>query len=538
MRPIVDKNGRLLRVYHGSKAAPTVFSSEFISTWNAFGKGFYFTEDKNRAKGYAKDGLYECYLNIINPFVTNNRDSLDLLYGKINKTRQSISKYSDKKGVGGSEFWQICNYIDDIGGDVSKIIRDLGFDGIIHDSYGTKELVVYDSNQIKLTTNKQPTGDADIRFALDSSEDGNAQPRGNYSVGQRARFVANNTGMRVYTKAEAAEVINSIIEERLVFEDIGMYGELRGKDRQAVIDYLFRKLNTVKEGYRGGVALRIADYMIEHTVLTDMYSESSGEVSEAMHTLSVLRRYMHKIDLRHIHGEIQYRFDKKNSINLVWGAKEGGIAPDTLPQLLAEEGIFLDAINEADCFLQMVDMYEDARAAVNNATEQVMLSTYGDARTIKNLRQQIARDVLNAYEQKGRKSKYAKLVEKYTKQIAELKQRLREANANNRLINSIVDQAQKMRDLKLGTFQNATQYDTEIFRSSIEKLGKIKFRGNFNIAGTRKIMADLRTWYTKDNPLLADSYEQGIADMLDEVANGKTNNYTKRELQSIRNIMA
>ena len=222
----------------------------------------------------------------------------------------------------------------------------------------------------------------------------------------------------------------------------------------------------------------------------------------------------------------------------MWGAKEGGIAPDTLPQLLADEGIFIDAVNEADCFLQMVEMYEDARAAVNNATESVMLSTYGDARTIKDLRQQIARDVLNAYEQKGRKSKYAKLVEKYTKQIAELKQRLREANANNRLINSIVDQAQKMRDLKLGTFQNATQYDTEIFRSSIEKLGKIKFRGNFNIAGTRKIMADLRTWYTKDNPLLADSYEQGIADMLDEVANGKTNNYTKRELQSIRNIMA
>lgn len=382
------------------------------------------------------------------------------------------------------------------------------------------------------------TSERGVRFALDSSEDGNAQTRGNYSVGQRARFAANNTGMRVYTKAEAAEVINSIIEERLVFEEIGMQGELRGKDRQAVIDYLFQKLNTVKEGYRGGVALKIADFMIEHTVLTDMYADSNGEVSEAMRRLSVLRRYMHKIDLRHIQGEIQYRFDKKNSINLVWGAKEGGIAPDTLPQLLAEEGIFLDAINEADCFLQMVDMYEDARATVNNATEQVMLSTYGDAQTIKNLRQQIARDVLNAYEQKGRKSKYAKLVEKYTNQIAELKQRLRESSANNRLINSIVDQAQKMRDLKLGTFQNATQYDTEIFRSSIEKLGKIKFRGNFNIAGTRKIMADLRTWYTKENPLLAETYEQGIADMLDEVANGKTNNYTKRELQSIRNIMA
>ena len=492
---VIDAKGRLLKVYHGTRNPSfTIFKQSGENS--ALGAGIYFAESREYAREYSFGSEpYQVYLNIVNPYI--------------------------------AEF---------PGGITQSELIKKGYDGVYNPS--NKLWVAFKPEQIKNVSNKKPTNNTDIRFALDGFEDGNAQPRGNYSVGQRARFAANNTGMRVYTKAEAAEVINSIIEERLVFEDIGMYGELRGKDRQAVIDYLFQKLNTVKEGYRGGVALRIADYMIEHTVLTDMYAESNGEVSEAMRKLSVLRRYMHRIDLRHIQDEIQYRFDKKNSINLVWGAKEGGIAPDTLPQLLAEEGIFLDAINEADCFLQMVDMYEDARAAVNNATGQVMLSTYGDARTIKNLRQQIARDVLNAYEQKGRKSKYAKLVEKYTKQIAELKQRLREANANNRLINSIVDQAQKMRDLKLGTFQNATQYDTEIFRSSIEKLGKIKFRGNFNIAGTRKIMADLRTWYTKDNPLLANTYEQGIADMLDEVANGKTNNYTKSELQSIRNIMA
>lgn len=115
------------------------------------------------------------------------------------------------------------------------------------------------------------TSERGLRFALDSSDDGSVQTRSNYSVVQRARFVANNTGMRVYSKAEAADVINSIIEERLVFDEIGMYGELRGKDRQEAIDYLFRKLNTVKEGYRGGVALRIADFLIEHTVLTDIY---------------------------------------------------------------------------------------------------------------------------------------------------------------------------------------------------------------------------------------------------------------------------
>ena len=380
-------------------------------------------------------------------------------------------------------------------------------------------------------------GEHGVRYAIDSSNNGTDSKR-TFSVGQRAQFAANNTGMRVYTKAEAADVINSIIEERLVFDQIGMYGELRGKDKQAAINYLFEKLNSVKEGYRSGIALRIADYMIEHTVLVDMYADTS-DTAEAMHRLSVLRGFMHKMDLRYIQDEIRYRFDKKNTINLVWAAPKGerGISPDTLPQLLADEGIFINANTDADCFFAMLEMYDSAREEVNNTAEKVMLTTYGDAETIKNLRQKIARDILNAYTQKGKETKFARLVEKYTKQIADLKEKLRDANANNRLINEIVDRAQKLRDLKLGTFLNSTQYNTDIFKSSIEALGKIKYRGNFNIGGTRKIMADLRTWYTKDNPVLANSYEDGIANMLDSVANGK-GGYTKEELRTINNLMA
>ena len=380
----------------------------------------------------------------------------------------------------------------------------------------------------------KPSG---FRYALDSSNDGTGSKR-TFSAGQRAQFAANNTGMRVYTKGEAADVINSIIEERLVFDQIGMYGELRGKDKQAAINYLFEKLNSVKEGYRSGVALRIADYMIEHTVLVDMYADTT-DTAEAMHRLSVLRGFMHKMDLRYIQGEIQHRFDKKNTVNLIWAAPKGerGISPDTLPQLLADEGIFIDANSDADCFFAMLDMYASAREEVNNTAEKVMLTTYGDAKTIKELRQKIARDILKAYAEKGKQSKFARLVEKYTKQIAKLKEELRDANANNRLINEIVDKAQKMRDLKLGTFLNSTQYNNDIFKSSIEALGKIKYRGNFNIGGTRKIMADLRTWYTKDNPVLANSYEEGIADMLDTVAKG-TGGYSKDELRTISNLMA
>ena len=163
----VDEEGGLLRVYHGSKASPTLFSSDFISAgWLAFGKGFYFTEDKTRAQGYGKSSLYECYLNIKNPFISNDRAHLDLLYEKMNTTRDSILKYSKEKGVGGGELFKINYYLDDRGDDVSKYIRDLGFDGVIVDADGTKELIVYESNQIKLTTNHNPTKSEDIRFSL------------------------------------------------------------------------------------------------------------------------------------------------------------------------------------------------------------------------------------------------------------------------------------------------------------------------------------------------------------------------------------
>lgn len=419
------------------------------------------------------------------------------------------------------------------GYDYDGLILDEGGDGGYGEAVSLRgeSYVIFKPEQAKLTTNTKPTNNSDFRFALDDTD---SDVRGNYTVGQRARFAANNTGMRVYSRAEAADVINSIIEERLVLEEYGMYGELKGKDREAAIDYLFTKLNTTKEGYRAGVALKIADFMIEHTVLTDMYAEES--VGDAMQILSILRSYMHRIDLAQIRADVQHRFDKKNTIELVWGQK-GGIAPDTLGQLLAEEGIHLDAINGADMFFQMYDMYVEARDTVNAAAKKVMLSSFGSQADIESLRQAIARDVLIAYDSRGKKSKFAKLVEKYTAEIARLKQRVRDLQAENRLLNSIVDKAQKMKDLKLGTFLNSTQFKSDVFKQSIEKLARIKNRGNFNIAGTRKIIAELRTWYTKENPLLADNYEQGIADMLDTIAAG-TKNYTTDELKMINNVMA
>lgn len=528
----VDSKGRLLKVYHGTPNGNfTVFRTDY--------GGAYFTTSETYAKRYARAHtspdarILECYLNIKKPFDTRQAAERKIF------EEEFYGQWGNGAPLGESGLpdWtdgdDLIEFIADKGYDYDGLILDEGGDGGYGEAVSLRgeSYVIFKPEQAKLTTNTKPTNDSDFRFALDDTD---SDVRGNYTVGQRARFAANNTGMRVYSRAEAADVINSIIEERLVLEEYGMYGELKGKDREAAIDYLFTKLNTAKEGYRAGVALKIADFMIEHTVLTDMYAEES--VGDAMQILSILRSYMHRIDLAQIRADVQHRFDKKNTIELVWGQK-GGIAPDTLGQLLAEEGIHLDAINGADMFFQMYDMYVEARDTVNAAAKKVMLSSFGSQADIESLRQAIARDVLIAYDSRGKKSKFAKLVEKYTAEIARLKQRVRDLQAENRLLNSIVDKAQKMKDLKLGTFLNSTQFKSDVFKQSIEKLARIKNRGNFNIAGTRKIIAELRTWYTKDNPLLADNYEQGIADMLDTIAAG-TKNYTTDELKMINNVMA
>lgn len=529
---VVDEQGRLLKVYHGTPNGNfTVFRTDY--------GGAYFTTSETYAKRYARAHtspdarILECYLNIKKPFDTRQAAERKIF------EEEFYGQWGNGAPLGESGLpdWtdgdDLIEFIADKGYDYDGLILDEGGDGGYGEAVSLRgeSYVIFKPEQAKLTTNTKPTNNSDFRFALDDTD---SDVRGNYTVGQRARFAANNTGMRVYSRAEAADVINSIIEERLVLEEYGMYGELKGKDREAAIDYLFTKLNTTKEGYRAGVALKIADFMIEHTVLTDMYAEES--IGDAMQILSILRSYMHRIDLAQIRADVQHRFDKKNTIELVWGQK-GGIAPDTLGQLLAEEGIHLDAINGADMFFQMYDMYVEARDMVNAAAKKVMLSSFGSQADIESLRQAIARDVLIAYDSRGKKSKFAKLVEKYTAEIARLKQRVRDLQAEDRLLNSIVDKAQKMKDLKLGTFLNSTQFKSDVFKQSIEKLARIKNRGNFNIAGTRKIIAELRTWYTKDNPLLADSYEQGIADMLDTIAAG-TKNYTTDELKMINNVMA
>lgn len=387
-----------------------------------------------------------------------------------------------------------------------------------------------------------PETDADPN--INPTESDNSGAIGGLTRGQRAKFAANNTRLKVYSKIDATEIINSIIDERLVFGD--KYGSLSGKSRAQVIDTLFTKLNNTAEGYRLGVALDIADYVIDNAVLTDMY-DSYDDTSYSMEVLSAIRKYMHRVDLSGIKGEIQYKFDKKNSISLVWGAKQGGLAPDVIAQELEGYGIRIEAINEADQFLEMLEIYEKAKSDVSKKADKVKLTAYGSKEQIGKLRQQIARDILNAYDEKGTQSKYGKLVEKYTNQIASLTKQVKQARRINSITNSLIDSAQYLRDIAAKrNYVGAEVFTAPELTSWLKNLGKLKYRSDLRKAGARKILLDYGKFYNTNNPLLYDAdpnltyIDNNVLDALNFIRENEnsTKPLSLEELQAAQVIMA
>lgn len=215
---VVDKEGRLLVVYHGSPAVFNEFSYRFMNaTGNAHGRGFYFSEDVNLADKFMEEGgqLLRGYLDIKKPasettitirkaelvklvkatceaqarelmveesydnmrdalldtWVSNYVDtysaySMDAVYKQV---AESILNYCDNDVDVFAEITNVCGTKRTL----SLIKKVIGYDGVIYDKGdGTHEFVAFESNQFKNVTNVNPTENADIRYSKDTFKEG------------------------------------------------------------------------------------------------------------------------------------------------------------------------------------------------------------------------------------------------------------------------------------------------------------------------------------------------------------------------------
>lgn len=208
---VVDDNGDLKVVYHGSPASFNEFSLKYLGTNGTNeGYGFYFTDSKRIAEGYSKgrEGqqngesgkLFEVYLDIKKPLsdtkVTMSRNQFKKLLIELNNRVDADGERLDILSNYGDVEWEglnkVLNYAMEIEydgsdsdvnmvhslingcGDMKAVFEELrkvtGYDGIIVNeaTWGGDQTIyiAFHPEQIKNVDNMNPTSDPDIRRSL------------------------------------------------------------------------------------------------------------------------------------------------------------------------------------------------------------------------------------------------------------------------------------------------------------------------------------------------------------------------------------
>ena len=361
---------------------------------------------------------------------------------------------------------------------------------------------------------------ADEKSVLRSVQDGRKTKNEDSTKAEltdrQTEYLARYTKKKVFTKQEAETIINNILDGYMNYEE--EVGSMHGKTREEVVKMLWRALNSADAGKRTGVARKIADYIMQHTVMENIYSDSIVQ----MHTdtIEVLKPYLHKLDLDGIKGDIKYHYGD-NSPYALWGKRKGesGIGVDVAAMELNEQGFYIEEINPVDIFLRIDDAYRKAVEGVKTKTKKFATEII-EEKEQKALRDDMVKAILRAFDSHGSPSALTEMIREYDKKVQGWKDRYYEERDRNNLTARVLYKVQKLKDFEKGTFANAAEFKRDIFKNTIGRLGRIKYRGNLNKSGTRKILAGLLEWYdNKNNPMLeGDAYNEDIVQMLMQLA--------------------
>lgn len=214
--------------------------------------------------------------------------------------------------------------------------------------------------------NVNTNSNSKIQYKLKGEDEGKKKSIKIYyemSKGEIKKLHANHTRMKVYSKTDAEKIVNHIISTHMSFGD--KYGTLSGKDKAAVIDMLWQKLNSTDAGNgdRIKVGQDIAEFIINSAVVEDIVSDETNSVD--VDVVEALRPYLHTMDLSGIKGDIKSYYDTDKSVYARWGKRKGtrGVAPDVVAMELEAAGFYIDATHPAEVLFQIDEQY---RKAINN----------------------------------------------------------------------------------------------------------------------------------------------------------------------------
>nr|DAG70164.1 MAG TPA: nuclease [Caudoviricetes sp.] len=250
----------------------------------------------------------------------------------------------------------------------------------------------------------------DVRFELDSGA--------GYSRGQMSKIVANRTKGKVYSQTDAAIAIDNVtalVSEILSDDKASMRAKIRGKSRMEVIDFLFEQMNKEQGDGRLKTALQAAEYILNHAVVQEeLDSVGREEYARMVDIINGVESYRKKVKFTETEkADLKHMFDKGYPSLLRAWSSEDGMMPSRILAELKESGVAVDSTSdvESDIFADLISQYQNAKQAVKQWNESVLLNTVGDKRMLTKLKSDMAHEILKAFETTGEKSTYRKEVE-------------------------------------------------------------------------------------------------------------------------------
>ena len=553
VREAAEAAGYTKHAYHGTPNTEfTVFDKGRVGKGNdQYGAGFYFATNEDAASHYGTR-VIDSYLNISKPINIGNATNL-LAYDKSFTQKQAyeiikrlpdiydaenspLGDYFDEYWDGGAKDWMIRelaksnNTIGDLDSglfrdypnELHEAVRDVtGYDGIEVNVEGGKFYIAWFDNQMKSAdpvtydangnviplSKRFDKSKNDIRYELNSGT--------GYSRGQMSKIVANRTKGKVYSLSDAAIAIDNVtalVSGILSDENISFRAKIRGKSRAEVMDFLFEQMNKEQGNGRLNTALQAADYILNHAVVQEeLDSVGREEYARMMDIIMGVESYRRKFKFTETEkADLKHMFDKGYPSLLRAWSSEDGMMPSRILAELKDSGVTVDSASdvESDIFADLLGQYQNAKQAIKQWNESVLLNTVGDKRMLTKLKSDMAHEILKAFETTGEKSAYRKEVEARQESISKMLEKNRakltaarkRAMSESRLYrNAIKLDEQLKRDRR-----SSQLLSDERMRKVAESAAKIgKPRNARNPQTVRDWAKSMQEIYSPKNPLLA-----------------------------------
>ena len=347
----------------------------------------------------------------------------------------------------------------------------------------------------------------DVRFELNSGT--------GYSRGQMSKIVANRTKGKVYSLSDAAIAIDNVtalVSGILSDENISFRAKIRGKSRAEVMDFLFEQMNKEQGNGRLNTALQAADYILNHAVVQEeLDSVGREEYARMMDIITGVESYRGKFKFTEAEkADLKHMFDKGYPSLLRAWSSEDGMMPSRILAELKDSGITVDSASdvESDIFADLLGQYQNAKQAIKQWNESVLLNTVGDKRMLTKLKSDMAREILKAFETTGEKSAYRKEVEARQESISKMLEKNRakldasrkRSRSEYQLYRAGIDLEQR---LKRDKRSNKLFQDVGVREIANAAVKLAKPRNARNPAAVLSFAKTMQGIYSPKNPLLA-----------------------------------